>query len=64
MRRNQRSVVKNLTLYDRSNPLISPPSQPLTSRNQTPGVVRLFGCARAIVHDAHGQRCHRSVDLG
>ncbi|MGH3964027.1 MAG: hypothetical protein ACRDRY_12345 [Pseudonocardiaceae bacterium] len=45
---------KDLSLYDRSSRLIGSPLQPLTSRNQTLGIVRLFSGAGAGVHDAHG----------
>jgi hypothetical protein len=53
-REDKRSVRKNFTLDDRST-LISSPLQPLTGRNEALGVVLLFGCTSAAVHDTQGQ---------
>ena len=63
-RKGQRSAGKNFTLYDHSGRLISPPPQPRTGGNQALGVMRLFGCAGAAVHDAHRQRRHITVEPG
>jgi hypothetical protein len=41
--------------------LLGPLLQPFAGGNQALGVVVLFGHAGAAVHDAQGQRRHRSV---
>jgi hypothetical protein len=64
LRKKKWPADKDLSLYDRSTYPVSTPLQPLTSCNQTLGIVRLFGCAGASVHDAHGERCHIGVEPG
>lgn len=63
-REGQRSVGKNFTLYDSFTRLINPLPQPFTGCNQALGVVLLFGCAGAVVHEAHGQWRHITVEPG
>jgi hypothetical protein len=63
-RKDQRSVSKNLSVYDRSTYAISPPPQPFANGNQPLGIVHLFGCAGAAVHNSHGEWRHSSVEPG
>ncbi len=62
--KGQHSGGKHLSLYNRSTCTIDSPLQPLTSRNQTLGVVLLFGDTGAPLHHAHGERGQLSVEPG
>jgi hypothetical protein len=63
-RKGKQSALQNLALDDCSTHLISSPPQPLTGRNQAPGIVLLFSHAGRAVHDAHGEGRHRGVESG
>jgi hypothetical protein len=65
MHRNGKySVGKYFTLNDRCSSPIRSSLQPLASGNQTLGIVCLFGSTGTAVHDAQGQWCHSTIELG
>lgn len=63
-RKGQRSVGKNLTFNDRSSCLVGPALQPLTSDDETLGVVRLFSNTGTAVRDTYSEWCHITVEPG
>jgi hypothetical protein len=63
MRRKAKlSIGKNFTLNDGCTHPIGSPLQPLTGRNQTPGILRLFGGTGTAIHDTQGQWRHSTVE--